>query len=380
MRIAYDLRRIANLGIGQYMKALVKSVARLAPHNEYLLIMAPGTEHLLEIPASAKLMIARSGYYSVSEQFELPKLLRKYSVDLLHAPHFVVPLRKTCPTIVTIHDVIHLVYPKDIRSPIGRVYANLMMKGAVKVADKVITVSEYSKQEIIRLTSVDPAKIKVVHAFLPENIRQVGDLVSLNAISSRYGIERPYILYLGIFHERKNHAGLLRAFAELARGGYDLDLVISGPVDKGKAALSALAEELGISARLKFAGFVPDRDLPGLLSGAAIYACPSLYEGFGLTPLEAMACGVPVVCHGGTSLPEVCGEAALYSDAREPEQFAGALRKVLDDPELRGRMVQLGFQNVQRFSNEASAKATLTLYGELLGVPLTPDSALIATS
>lgn len=375
MRIAYDLRRIANLGIGRYMKALVESVVRLAPQHEYVFIMAPGTEHLIETTIPATRVIARSRYYSISEQFELPTLLRKHSVDLLHAPHFVVPVKKTCPTIVTIHDVIHMVYPRDIRSPIGRVYASLMMKCAVKVADKIVTISEYSRDDIIRFVSADPAKISIIPPILSDNIRQVRDPASLNSIRSRYGIARQYIPYVGIFRERKNHAGLLRAFAKLVQLGYDLDLVISGPVDQGKAILSDLAQKLGIDDRLKFAGFVPDSDLPGLLSGAAIYACPSLYEGFGYTPLEAMACGVPVVCHRGTSLPEVCGEAAVYADATDPDQFADALRKVLDDSDLRARMVRLGFQNVQRFSHETSAIATLKLYSELLGLPLTSISS-----
>jgi len=141
--------------------------------------------------------------------------------------------------------------------------------------------------------------------------------------------------------------------------------VISGPVAEGKAKLTELGRKLGVADRLVFPGFVPDQEMPALYSGASVYACPSLYEGFGLTPLEAMTCGVPVVCHNGTSLPEVCGEAALFSDARHPGMFAEALRRALEDSALRLQLIKLGYENVRRFSHAHSAQATLGLYCEL---------------
>jgi glycosyltransferase involved in cell wall biosynthesis len=367
MRIAYDFRRIANPGIGRYMKSLVKTMVQLAPEHDYIVIMAPGTHHLLEADASVQRILARSKYYSISEQLEIPSLLRKHKVDILHAPHFVVPANKTCTTVVTIHDAIHLAYPQDIASRAGRLYASWMMKLATTVADRVITVSEHSKMDLVRFLGTDPKKITVIAAFLPEGLVKISDRHAIAAIRGRYGINRDYILYNGIYKERKNHAGLVRAFAELTRHGLDLDLVISGPIAEGEAKLTKLGRELGIADRLVFPGFVPDLDMPGLYSGAAVYACPSLYEGFGLTPLEAMACGVPVVCHNGTSLPEVCGNAALFSDARQPEIFADALRRAIEDSALRAQLMQLGYENVRRFSHARSAGATLNLYLELQG-------------
>jgi glycosyltransferase involved in cell wall biosynthesis len=365
MRIAYDVRRIANPGIGRYMRGLVKAMVGLAPEHEYLVIMAPGTHHLLDADPSVRRINARSGYYSISEQLELPALLRKHNVDILHAPHFVVPAHKACATVVTIHDAIHLVYPQDIGSRVGRVYASWMMRLAASVADRIVTVSEFSKTDLIRFLGAVPEKITVIAAFLEEGMVGVQDRVAIEAIRKRYGIRREYILYAGIYKKRKNHVGLLTAFAELTRQGLDLDLVISGPIAEGKSELTKISHHLGIADRVLFPGFIPEQDMPGLYSGAAVYACPSLYEGFGFTPLEAMSCGVPVVCHNGTSLPEVCGNAALFSDAQRPEMFAHALRQALEDSELRARMIKLGYENARRFSPARSAGATMDLYLEL---------------
>jgi glycosyltransferase involved in cell wall biosynthesis len=365
MIIAYDLRRIANPGIGRYMKTLVEAIVQLAPEHDYLLIMAPETDHLVDTIQPVQRIYAHSKYYSISEQFELPALLRNHHVDLLHAPHFVVPLWKVCPTIVTIHDAIHLRYPQDIAPRLGRIYARGMIPLAAKVADRVITVSEFSKMDLVRYLGTAPDKITVIYPFLDQRLNRVHDRASIDAVRVRYGIRRDYILYAGIFKERKNHVGLVRAFSELVRKGFDLDLAISGPIGEGEAALSTLAQDLGIADRLVFPGFVREEDMPGLYSGAVVYACPSLYEGFGFTPLEAMACGVPVVCHNGTSLPEVCGKAALLSDARRPEMFADALRQVLEDSDTRARLTRLGYENVTRFSPAGSAGATLELYLEL---------------
>src|SRR5579859_10449 len=203
MKIAYDLRRITNPGIGRYMKSLVKEIVHLAPEHEFVLIMAPGTHHLLENDTPVQQIIARSKYYSVAEQLELPALLRKFNVDILHAPHFVVPVKKSCATVVTIHDAIHLVYPQDIGSRIGRVYASWMMRLAANVADRVITVSEFSKTDLVRLLGTDPNKISVIATFLKEDLLPIRDQATMDTIRTRYGIKRDYILYSGIYKERK---------------------------------------------------------------------------------------------------------------------------------------------------------------------------------
>jgi glycosyltransferase involved in cell wall biosynthesis len=366
MKIAYDLRRIANPGVGRYMKNLVDTVIPLSPQHEYLFILAAGTDHLIDAHPGVRKIYARSKYYSIGEQIELPLILIKEGVDLLHAPHFVVPIVKTCPTIVTVHDTILLVYPHELESLAARIYSRWMIKLATKIADHIITVSDYSKSDLVRILKADPRKITVIPAFIDGSMQAVEDQEKIGAVRSKLGIQRNYILYMGIFRERKNHVGLLRAFAQVLRSGFDVDLVISGPIGQGKALLSQLSRDLGIEGHLVFPGFVEERDIPALYSGASVYACPSLYEGFGQTPLEAMACGIPVVCHNGTSLPEVCGKAALFGDARDPEDFASILCQALGDSAMRSQMIRMGYANIQRFSSTRTGETILQLYNKVL--------------
>ena len=368
-RIALDLRRIKNPGIGRYMKCLVESLLARGPKHHYLLIMLRGTEEMISVTANcAEKLPVNLKYYSLREQIELPGLLRTHGADLLHSPHFMLPLRCPCPAVTTIHDVIYLACKEDLHSWIGRLYYKKMMAASVRSADRIITDSKFSQQDIIHYLNADPAKIDVIYPAVAAEFLQATDEERLQRVRSRYGIGGKFVLYTGIFKPRKNHAGLFRAFKHLSSAVRDAQLVIAGPADESQAALRNLARELGIGEKVAFTGFVEEADLPTLYSAAHIYACPSLYEGFGFTVLEAMACGVPVVCSPETSLPEVAGDAALYADARNPEQFGGALARLWNDHDLRNSMMKKGFENVRRFSWERTAEQTLAIYDQVLGM------------
>jgi glycosyltransferase involved in cell wall biosynthesis len=237
MRIAFDLRRIGNLGVGRYMACLVNAIVEQAPQHKYVFIMAPGTERLLSCAAHGQVIVSSAAYYSVAEQFAIPMILRKYKADLLHALHFVVPIVKVCPTVVTIHDAIHFVYPEDLPSCKGRIYAKTMMKAAGLIADRILTVSEYSKADIVRYLGVDPKKIVVTHPILDKRFLVAQDAASLRRVKQRLGVTGDFILYVGIFRARKNHFGLLDAFAVLRDGGVRIQLVIAGPLGKGEKLL-----------------------------------------------------------------------------------------------------------------------------------------------
>jgi glycosyltransferase involved in cell wall biosynthesis len=361
------------------MKCLVPAIMREAPQHQYFCIIAPGTEHLLECVGDATMILCSAKYYSLAEQLELPSLLRSCNADLLHALHFVVPLVKCCPTVVTIHDAVHLVYPQDL-SWVGRLYSRFMLSSAIRVADRVLTVSEYSKSDIARRLHANPDKILVAYPGVDDNFTVVRDPNTLEHIRRKIGVSKDYILYSGIFKQRKNHIGLLKAFSLLLATGTRAQLVIAGPLGEGERMLRNKATELGIAEQVIFAGFVPERDLPTLYSGATIYACPSLYEGFGFTVLEAMACGTPVVSHTETSLPEVCGDAALFANAANSEQFATALRRVMQDTQLRSELIRRGYDNVTRFSWAKGARQTLDTYECILHGPLPAASARAAAT
>jgi glycosyltransferase involved in cell wall biosynthesis len=376
-RIALDLRRIQNPGIGRYMKCLVEALLAREPEHEYLLIMLPGTEEIIaaSVEHAQKLSINLK-YYSLREQIELPSLLRAHRVDLLHSPHFMLPVRCPCPAVVTIHDVIYLACKEDLPSRLGRLYYRAMMAAAVHSAERIITDSEFSKLDIMRRLNVESSKIEVIYPAVAPKFRRITDEGRLQQVRSRYGINGRYALYAGIFKPRKNHAGLLRAFKHLLNAVGDAQLVIAGPGDAETTELRRLAQELGITAKVVFTGFVDESELPALYSAAYLYACPSLYEGFGFTVLEAMACGTPVVCSRAASLPEVAGHAALYADSRIPERFGAALAEAWTNTELRNRLVEKGLENLQRFSWERTAAQTVDVYHQALGI--VSDEAVVA--
>ena len=371
MKIAFDLRRIANPGIGRYMKCLVEAVLSLGTTHQFLLILPPGDAEVIDAPAvGVERLISSAGYYSIREQIELPRILRKHQVDLLHSPHFLLPLIRPCPAVVTIHDVIYLSCKEDLPSRLGRFYYHAMMASAVRLAKRVIADSEFSKRDIVRYLGADPAKIEVIYPGVSRDFQPCNDSATLHAVRDRYDLKREYALYTGIYKPRKNHTGLLRAFQKFLALGGDADLVIAGPLKEGEPLLLKLASDLGLSERLKLTGFVNDDELRSLYSGARLYACPSLYEGFGFTVLEAMACGTPVVCSSETSLPEVAGDAAYYADARDPDEFGEALFRVFTDSGLRAALIAKGAENLRRFCWERAAAQTLGVYERAQGVTL----------
>ena len=363
MKIAFDLRRIKNPGIGRYMKCLVEAILTQEPQGEYLLILPPGEEGLVQTGSSnAKIITPKLKYYSIREQIQLPRILREYKIDLLHAPHFMLPLVRPCASVVTIHDVIGWIWKEDIESRIGRVYYRGMMSAAVRLADRIITDSKFSHDDIVRCLGVEPEKIKVVYPGISPDFEPVSDKAQLESVRSKYRIEDDFIVYTGIYKPRKNHGALLRAFREFLLNESHANLVIVGPLEKGEEELRRLADELGISKKVIFAGFVNDSELRALYSAARVYACPSLYEGFGFTVLESMACGTPVVCSGETSLPEIAGDAALYADPRKPDEFAQALHKAFADASLRTSLVEKSRMNLQRFNWVNTARETFKVY------------------
>ncbi|HWH57142.1 MAG TPA: glycosyltransferase family 1 protein [Terriglobales bacterium] len=379
MKIAFDLRRIGNPGIGRYMKCLVDTMLKEESNHEFVLLLPSDAKG---IPcwqgSNVKVLVPRAGYYSVGEQIELPRILREEKVDLLHSPHFMIPLFQVCPSVVTIHDVIYLACPEDLDSRLGRTYYSLMMRASVRLSKRIITDSVFSKNEIVRYLGIDPEKVFVVYPAVDNTLGRAAEPAFAERVLAKYGIRGEYIFYTAIYKQRKNHAGLLRSFKAFLEKGGDAQLVITGPIGEGERELRNLAMELGVSSHLVLTGFVEDPELSALYSCARVYACPSLYEGFGFTVLEAMACGVPVVSSNAASLPEVGGDAALYADARNAQAFGEAMYRAFTDNTLREEMVRRGFENLLRFTWSRTAKSCTEIYEQVLAS--TAPSALPSTN
>jgi glycosyltransferase involved in cell wall biosynthesis len=369
MKIAFDLRRIGNPGIGRYMKCLAESITAQAPEHEYLLILPPQSERMVHAP-NAKKLCTDLKYYSFREQFELPRILSRHRVDLLHSPHFLLPLVRPCPAVATIHDVIYMACPEDLPSFAGRMYYRAMMTACSRMATCLITDSKHSKDEIVRYLHTDPSKIEVVYPAVDPFFESPADPEQIASVRSRFGIDRDYLLSVSIYKPRKNHARLLKAFQLLLKAGVQSHLVIAGPLGEGEPVLRGLVQELGIAEHVIFTGFVNDAGLRALYSSARVYGCPSLYEGFGFTVLEAMACGTPVVCSSATSLREVAGKAALYFDPHKPEEIAVQLGCAFSNDSVRASLIADGRNNLLRFNWEETARQTLGIYHQALRLPL----------
>lgn len=283
-------------------------------------------------------------------------------VDLYHGTNFVMPPLRSTKGVVTIYDLIML-FP-DFGAPN---YSRSELKRYIDRADVVIAISEHTKQDVIDFFQIPAQKLRVTLLAPDERFRIVTDHVLVEEAKRKFGIQGDYILYTGTLEPRKNVANLVRAFSLLKnQEKISHRLVIAGKKGWLYEQLAAEARDLGIDRDVVFTGFVPDEDLPCLYNGASLFAFPSLYEGFGLPPLEAMACGCPVVTSNSSSLPEVVGDAGLMVDPRSPEGLAEAMGRVLGDSGLANELREKGLRRAAEFSWRRCAAETLAVYRELL--------------
>jgi len=264
---------------------------------------------------------------------------------------------------VTVHDVIPLLFPEQYNSPLGKVFLHTYTS-SMRRADLILTVSECSKSDMVSRFGVPGAKVVVAPEGFDSDTFHPGPVSSARAqeLLQRYAIHRPFILHVGRGDPRKNLLRLVRCYQMLSSSRMDLDfqLVLAGPLGWGYQPLLELLKEPSLQGRVILTGAVPDHELAALYRLAAGFAMPSLYEGFGLPALEAMACGTPLISSNRSSLPEVAGEAALYFDPESIEEMSAAMERVLTDSTLRDELVQKGLERAKQFSWEACARATLT--------------------
>ncbi len=371
MKIAIDARKWRDFGIGTYVRNLVRHLAKLDPETSYLLFCNPEDEPTLrDLAANFVPVVERSARYGIREHFSIPLKLRRLGAELLHSPHYVRPLLCTIPSVVTIHDCIHLLFPQYLPSRMAYRYARFVMGSAVRHSALVYTVSEASRTDILRFYPwADPDKVCVVpNAIDAELLLDPGE-EERERVRERYQIRGRFVLFAGNVKPHKNLERLIRAFARLrAQEGHDdLRLVLLGDDVSRYSSLRRAVEESGVRQDVRFFGFVPHRTLAALYRMASVFAFPSLYEGFGLPPLEAMACGTPVVTSRISSLPEVVGDGALLVDPYDEEAIAQGISRVLDDVELRRGLVERGLRRAAIYSWERSVRQIHAGYMKALG-------------
>ncbi len=367
-RIGIDARKLHDFGIGTYIRNLLKQLARIDQATEYVLICQPADVAIVnELGMNFRAVPETAGNYSMSEQVRIPLIARRERLDLFHAPHYVLPPLMQCRSVVTIHDVIHLLFPQYLPGRLAHLYARTSLWAATRRANRILTVSETSKNDILRRFKVPAEKIAVIYNAIDDrfNVRPSDDQVQ--RVRERYQLDEQFVLYVGNIKPHKNLERLIEAFDRLRRRGFDhLRLLIIGDEISKYPALRRAVHRHKLHTAVRFLGFVPIETLVVLYRLADVFVFPSLYEGFGLPPLEAMASGAPVVASNVSSLPEVVGDAALLVDPYDAESIAEGMRQVLTDGELRATLRARGFARAQQYSWQQSVEQVHRIYSDVL--------------
>lgn len=358
-------------GIGRYVRELVYALARLDDETGYLLFAAGQTDATVPAPPGENFTWAPSrltprDYARLWHRLRLPMPVEWWTgrLDLFHATDFTLPpVQRGTRTLLTVHDLSFVRAP-ETAVPSLKAYLDRVVPRSVARADHILSDSEATRQDLIELYNTPPSKISVLYSGVDPTFAPASP-AEMAAVRVRYNIgDAPFILSIGTVQPRKNYERLIEAFHRLQIPG--LKLVIAGGKGWLDSGVYARVTDLSLQDRVHFLGFAADEALPALYSAASVFAFPSLYEGFGLPVIEAMACGTPVVCSNTSSVPEVAGDAALLIDPFDIDGLSVALRRVLEDTALRRDLTDRGRVQAARFTWDTAASELLTQYRRLL--------------
>jgi glycosyltransferase involved in cell wall biosynthesis len=369
MRVAIDARKLHDFGIGTYIRNLLRHLARTDQNTEFVLLCGEADLGVAaQLGPNFRAVLEPSPNYSLREQVHVPWVLRRERPNVYHAPHYVLPAGVRCPSVVTIHDCIHLMFPQYLPNRVAYAYARAQMWSAARRSNCILTVSEASKRDILHLFNVAPEKIVVVYNAIDSHFSVTPSEEAVARVRERYQLDHRFVLYVGNIKPHKNLVRLIEAFDELRRGELeDLKLLIIGDQISKLPALRRAVHRHKLHKHVRFLGYLADDQLAILYRLASVFAFPSLYEGFGLPPLEAMASGTPVVTSNVSSLPEVVGGAAVLVDPYDVDAIVDGLRRVLTNPTLAAEMRQKGIARAREFSWERSVAKTWAVYQQIAG-------------
>jgi glycosyltransferase involved in cell wall biosynthesis len=369
-RLAVDARQLAlgPSGDRTYLLALLREYASLAAEWPIALCYGAGRDTGREgevLPAAWRChhLSSRPGW--LWTPWAWPRLLRRERMQVAHAQYLVPPVAP-CPTVVTIHDVSFLRHPEWFPPRALRVMRRLIPLSARR-ATRIVTGSQHAAGEIAELCRVPRAEVVVIPYAAGPGFTPGDRAAARRRVAKAFGLDSPYVLAVGLIQPRKNLPRLLEAFSQVTADHGDLKLAIAGRPGPQAEEVRRRVGALGLTERVRTCGEVADADLPDLYRAAEMLVYPSLYEGFGLPALEAMACGTPVVASNATSLPEVVGEAGVLVDPLSVEAMAEAMRRVLGDADLAARLAEAGVARAREFSWRRCAEAHLALFQELAG-------------
>jgi glycosyltransferase involved in cell wall biosynthesis len=363
-------RNYRGAGINGYIYNLLRHLPQVGGHYRYTAFLS---EHRFspEPPLAVRLSRLPTAHAPVRifwEQAIQPVVLQRARVDLLHAMAFVSPLLLPCPTVVTVYDLSFLRFPGSFR-PLNRFYLRQFTSWSVRRAHRVLAISESTRQDVIRLLGKPAEQVDVVHCGVDKRFYPRGQ-AAVAAFRRKKGLPERFILFLGTLEPRKNVVSLLEAYAQLSAsnvGSWPV-LVIAGAKGWFYEDIFAAVERLDLTERVIFSGYVPEEEKPLWYNAAELFVYPSLFEGFGLPPLEAMACGTPVIVCNTSSLPEVVGDAGIKVPPGDVSALAQAIAAMLHDQAGRAAWQERGLVQAERFSWHAAARQTVRVYERALGM------------
>lgn len=351
LKIAIDARMLNNSGIGTYLQIMIPKLLK-----NYDLVILGRKDEICKFSWSADVSMIEfnNGIYSIGEQLTAP--IKIPSCDIFISPHYNIPILpiRARKRIVIIHDVYHLAHSDQLTLP-RKLYAKLMMYLAVKLSDRIITVSQFSRSEILKYNNADTSRISIVYpGFDFKNFSE--NLIDIEYVQKKYQLPSKYLLFVGNVKPHKNLYNLLQAFEKILSRVSELRLVIVGEYKKlltsDSKSFKLIENNSVLKANTQFTGYVKRDELIHIYKIAEALIFPSFYEGFGIPPIEAMACSCPVIASNVSSIPEVCGDAALYFDPSNINDMESKITKTILDDTLRKDLIQKGLNNVTRFSGE----------------------------
>jgi glycosyltransferase involved in cell wall biosynthesis len=376
VKVALDVRRMTEFGVGTYTRNVVRALARLDHENQYFLLGSP--EKAAEIgtlPPNFRVVPLASPERSVSGYFEYRAAVKRLQCNLVHVPHiFWMPRHLRCPYVMTVHDVLeHLSRARGLSGLMRSLHFQLT-KRVLQGASRIFAVSVFTKNEIMNLFGIPSRHIEVIYNAIDERfLHGHASDADRKFLAERYQVTYPFLLYAGRISPHKNVVRIIEAFsalkAELEKEDKfpDLKLIIIGDELSKNPDLRRTVVRAGVQNDVRFLGFVPIEVLRVFYDAAKVFVFPSLYEGFGLPPLEAMAHGTPVLASNTSSLPEVVGNAAVMVNPENVFEIMHALHRVLLDQQLREKMKQRGYERVQAFSWDVAARELQAIYKEVAG-------------
>jgi alpha-1,3-rhamnosyl/mannosyltransferase len=362
-------------GIGRYTFNLARAMLPLFGEDEQLVLLRDPTQPSsqdLTILAGERVQVVDVPLspFSLRQQWVVPRLLRRLGADIYHSPYYLMPYRPGVPVVVTVYDLIPLLFPQ-LASARARLLFRWTMALALRMASHVIVISEATRRDLLLFFRLSPKKVTTIPLAAAPNFRPPPP-TEVERVRRKYALPNDYVLYLGINKPHKNLVRLVEAWGQIRDSQFairNLQLVIAGAWDSRYPESQQRAAALGLETAIRFLGPVAEDDLPALYGGAVLFVFPSECEGFGLPVLEAMACGTAVACANISSLPEVGGDAVLHFDPADVESIAQALCQALADPDLRAELRERGLRQAARFSWKRAAQKTLDLYRRTVSMP-----------